>query len=76
MGDSTVIYYLTLNQGNNIEDIKNEMFANTTDSTIKTMLDVWYSENMIEYTKYLEDTVWCNDRKFFSGSLKGKDVDA
>lgn len=75
-GDSTVIYYLTLNQGNNIEDIKNEMFANTTDSTIKTMLDVWYSENMIEYTKYLEDTVWCNDRKFFSGSLKGKDVDA
>lgn len=67
-GDSTVIYYLTLNQGNNIEDIKNEMFANTTDSTIKTMLDVWYSENMIEYTKYLEDTVWCNDRKFFSGS--------
>ena len=75
-GESTVIYYLTLNQGNNIEDIKNEMFANTTDSTIKTMLDVWYSENMIEYTKYLEDTVWCNDRKFFSGSLKGKDVDA
>ncbi len=75
-GDSTVIYYLTLNQGNNIEDIKNEMFSNTTDSTIKTMLDVWYSENMIEYTKYLEDTVWCNDRKFFSGSLKGKDVDA
>ena len=37
--------------------------ANTNDSTIKTYIDNWYSQNFDEIaTNKLEDTVFCNDR--------------
>ena len=75
-GSSYQIYYLKLSSGKNIEDAKNEMFTNTTDSTIKKKIDTWYSQNMTAYTSKLEDTIWCNDRTLYSGSLAGKDVDA
>ncbi len=39
-----------------------EAHKNVNDSTIKTVIDEWYSQNMIEYADQLEDTVWCNDR--------------
>ena len=67
---------MTLSSGKNIEDAKNEMFTNTTDSTIKKAIDTWYRKNMTAYTEKLEDTTWCNDRTLYSGSLVGKDVDA
>ena len=31
-------------------------------ATIKTNIDAWYEANMVSYTSYLEDTVWCNDK--------------
>ena len=38
--------------------------ANTTDSTIKTYIDNWYSNNLSSYTKYIStEAVYCNDRK-------------
>ena len=36
----------------------------TTDSTLKTEIDNWYRNNMLDYTDYLEDTIWCNDRTY------------
>ena len=75
-GSNTSIYYLTLSSGKNIEDAKNEMFTNTTDSKMKQTIDTWYNQNMTAYTSKLEDTIWCNDRTLYSGSLAGKDVDA
>ena len=78
-GSSTRIYYMTLNNGVNIEEALNEMFPedsnlrNQTDSTIKTTIDNWYSNNMTEYTKYLEDTVWCNDRSIYQLNNWDKD---
>ncbi len=75
-GNNTSIYYLTLSSGKNIEDAKNEMFTNTTDSKMKQTIDTWYSQNMTACTSKLEDTIWCNDRTLYSGSLAGKDVDA
>ena len=45
--------------------------VNTNDSTIKTAIDYWYSNNMIQYTDYLEDTVWCNDRSMSNQSTNG-----
>ena len=36
--------------------------GNTTSSTIKTAIDTWYTNNMLNYTYYLEDTPYCNDR--------------
>ena len=52
-----------------------ETHRNTNDSTIKTVIDTWYEENMTEYTDQLEDTVWCNDRSIVQdGSYPGTGV--
>ena len=56
-----------------------ETHANTNDSTIKTVIDEWYSENMTAYTNKLEDTIWCNDRSVvqdssYPGTGIGKEV--
>ena len=60
--DSTA-YYITLKNGKKVEDALLEMLDyNTNNSTIKTVIDNWYSENMTNYTNKLEDAVWCNDR--------------
>ena len=78
-GNSTSIYYMTLNNGVNISGALNEMFPedsnlrNQTDSTIKTTIDNWYSNNMTAYTEYLEDTVWCNDRSIYQLNSWDKD---
>ena len=45
-----------------------DTLANTTNSTIKTILDTWYKNNMTAYTSYLADTTFCNDRSITSGS--------
>lgn len=50
-----------------------ETHANINDSTIKGIIDTWYQTNLLNYTSYLEDTVWCNDRSIDpnKGSLNG-----
>ena len=55
-------YYIELTNGKSVSDALEEMQTNTTDSTIKTVIDDWYEENLENYESYLEDTVWCNDR--------------
>ena len=45
-----------------------EAQTNTTDSPIKTKLDSWYQSNLANYTSYLADTTFCNDRSMVSGS--------
>jgi len=43
--------------------------ANTHDSTIKTVLDTWYSKYLSSYSSYLADSGFCNDRSIYaSGS--------
>ena len=38
---------------------------NTNDSTIKGIIDTWYQNNLINYTKYLSTSaVYCNDRTY------------
>ena len=38
--------------------------TNTNNSTIKTYIDTWYSNNLTSYTKYIStEAVYCNDRK-------------
>ena len=63
---SDYVIYIKLSNGKDIEDALNEMLyneeVNTNDSTVKSVIDYWYSNNMTIYTNYLEDTVWCNDR--------------
>ena len=38
--------------------------SNTTNSTIKGVIDTWYKNNMTSYTSKLEDIVFCNDRSY------------
>ena len=63
-------YYIELNGTKNIEIALKEMLSNDnlnkTDSNIKSFIDTWYAENLIDYTEYLEDTVFCNDRSISS----------
>ena len=43
--------------------------ANTNDSRIKTVLDTWYEENLLEnYATYLADAGFCGDRSLSSGT--------
>ena len=51
--------YVGYMYGNGIDDT-----ANTTDSTIKEVIDTWYQNNMTSYTSQLEDTVFCNGRSY------------
>ena len=39
-----------------------EEHKNTNNSTIKTMLENWYANNLLQYNDYIEDTNYCNDR--------------
>ncbi len=58
-------YYITLTDGDKIEDAVANMITNSSNATssdIKKAVDSWYQSNMTSYTYMLEDTVWCNDR--------------
>ena len=41
---------------------------NTINSNIKNILDDWYQNNLINYTSYLSDEVFCNDRSVYEGT--------
>ncbi len=44
-----------------------ETHANTNDSIIKTMIDTWYEENLLDnYATYLADSGFCGDRSIAS----------
>ncbi len=68
-------YYINLENGTSIEKALDEMLyddnVNTTDSMIKAYIDTWYADNLVQYTDYLEDAVWCNDRRMSNKSSNG-----
>ena len=53
-----------------------ETHANINNSTIKTRVDTWYAENILntEYEQYLSDTLFCNDRSLRRGTGTGTSV--
>ena len=63
-GNSSRMYYLTFTGGDTLETAKTKMFSNTNDSAIKTYIDDWYNAHLTDYTSYLENTIFCNDRSF------------
>ena len=42
--------------------------TNQTDSPIKTKLDNWYQSNLTNYSSYIADETFCNDRSIMKGS--------
>lgn len=41
----------------------NATHINTNSSTIKTVIDSWYQNNLSSYSKYIADAIYCNDRE-------------
>ena len=39
--------------------------VNTYNSVIKSGIDAWFEHNILEYSNYLEDTVFCNNRSIY-----------
>lgn len=70
MGRNSQVFYIKLNNVSNIDELLDlEMDGNSTntiDSSIKKLLDDWYKNNFTDYTSYLEDTVFCNDRGIYN----------
>jgi len=74
------MYYITLKNGATEIDtvLENMLTKNTTNSLIKTGVDAWYKKYLINYSDYLEDAIFCNNRSIKSlggwnpngGSLK------
>ena len=65
--------YINLNDGKSIEDALKEMLSaddvNKNESIIKKGIDAWFETTLIDYSDYLEDTIFCNDRSIYD--LKG-----
>ena len=56
--------YLEFSNGKDVDDYIEEIFNPVNDSIAKTYIDNWYAANMLDYQKYIKDTVYCNDRSF------------
>ena len=67
---SYYIYYIQLDDGKDVSDALDEMLTaddvNTTNSTMKNAVDAWYERYLLNYTDYLEDTIFCNNRSILS----------
>lgn len=63
--NSKNIYYINISGGKSINDALTEMLSTNTNvksSTYKKAIDLWYEKNILDYSSYIEDTVYCNDR--------------
>ena len=73
--DGTTLFYINITNGKSEEDAVNEMLynndVNRINSVMKTGVDAWYKQYLSDYSDYLEDTVFCNDRSQINSSLNG-----
>ena len=69
--DGAISYY-QLSNGASIEDVVNDILyaedVNRINSTLKSTIDSWYANNLIDYTDYIEDTIYCNSRELETNS--------
>lgn len=70
-------HYIELENGLGIKDYIDNIFdgpnVNQVDSTIKTVVDSWYENNLLDYSDYLEDLPFCNNRTIVSYGMFDKD---
>ena len=72
--DQDNLYYINIKDGKDINDAIEEMLYNNVNiinSTIKSGVDAWYKHNLLDYSDYLEDIIFCNDRSQINESLSG-----
>lgn len=73
---SSTVYAYALSGVNGIEEAKEMMFTNTNESATLKTLNTWYEENIEnkDYSRFIEEAVWCNDRTIVGGALYSKDT--
>ena len=61
---SSLYKYILLENGVvNVNDVYNSMLKNNiNDSIDKKAVDMWYEDNLMNYSDYLEETIYCNNR--------------
>ena len=73
--NKTTFHMITFKNGKKLEDWQTEMFENTNDNNVKTIVDQWYVNNILDnYGDKIEDVVYCNDRRIIEGALTSKDA--
>ena len=60
------VYYKEFSNGKKIEDLINDQLrgdnVNVKDSPIKALIDRWYENNLMDYSKYFEDALFCQKK--------------
>lgn len=55
----------SFNKNRTMEDSGYMINNDTENSDVKNLIDTWYENNLINYTNYLEDTIYCNDKTIY-----------
>jgi hypothetical protein len=73
--DSTYIYHIPFTYGNyqSFDDIIADLASNKTDSSAKSAIDTWFTNNLANKEGDLEDTPFCNDRTITKGLLSSEE---
>ena len=64
-GDNAYVGYMYGTAGSTTYEATH---ANTNSSTIKTMIDTWYQNNLVNYSSIIVDTGFCGDRSVASSA--------
>ena len=67
--NNNYMYYITLRNGNDLNEAIDDLYAPVNDSKSKQYIDSWYENNLISYEKYLEDAPYCNETKIISNNF-------
>lgn len=70
--NKVALTYVDLDAYNLLAFKEARVFKNTNNSNAKNVVDNWYRNKMTSYTKYLEDTVFCNDREVKTGAFSSE----
>lgn len=46
-----------------------ETHGNYESSSVKLVVDEWYKNNLLDYSSYIEDAIYCSDRKIYGSGL-------
>ncbi len=76
------IYYFPLNGYDNVEQLRDAMFVNSSNSNAKSTIETWFRNKNLDghtagsrnYEDDLEDAIYCGDRSLFGGSFASKDT--
>ena len=55
-------YFILVSNGKSGPDALKEMQRNINDSIPKSVIETWFEDNMLDYIKKIDDTIYCNEK--------------